>query len=325
MDLNGKTIFVTGGTGKIGRHLVNRLLCEGALVRVLLRSEKNYWNQNPHVEIIKGDILDSGALKTGVENCEYIFHLAVHQDARDRDFKNFERVNIEGTRILLNAANSSKMLKKIIYVSTAMVFESTPGCIAAEDWPQRKDCEDDFYLKSKIQALEYIRQYMKNLPIVVVYPTAVIDFDDFKGAAPARPGTLEYFIWEKIGGGIPGGLVNLIGRGNRKFNYVIINDLVDGLIKSALYGAVSDEYLLAGHNISARDYLAVVSKKMRRKTFLFRIPVFPFKVLSFLRRFIRIPQIVDSIAKGDYADRSFSYDKARKAFAYEAHTRIEDQ
>ncbi|MFH1691099.1 MAG: NAD-dependent epimerase/dehydratase family protein [Candidatus Omnitrophota bacterium] len=318
MDLKNKKILVTGGTGKIGRKLVGRLIAEGSCVRVISRSGIDLWNSHQRVEIIKADLSDKAVLSQAVLQCEYVFHLAVHQDTQDKNIDNFRRVNIDGVRNVLNVVRSCKGLKKIIYVSTAMIFESSPDDVATEKWPQKDRCDDDYYLQTKIEALQYVRQQMLDLPLVVVYPTAVIDLKDFTGSAPARPGTIQYFLWEKIGGGIPGGVVNLIGPARRKFNYVIMEDLIDGLIKAATRGEPAQEYILSGHNISAYDYLRVVSKKTGCSIFPFRIPVFPFKVLAFLGRFVRMSQIVNAIARGDYSDRCFSSEKARKFFQYEA-------
>ncbi len=315
---------MTGGTGKIGRHLVSRLISEGAFVKVISRSEKNPWDLDPHIEILKLDLLDEMALRQVILNCDYVFHLAVHQDTQDRNIDNFKRVNVDATKVILSAAGSCRSLKKIIYVSTAMIFESTPKGIATEAWPQKACCQGDYYLETKIQALQYVRRQIQNLPIVIVYPTAVIDLDDFHGSAPAKPGTLQYFLWEKIGGGIPGGLVNLIGPGKRRFNYVMMENLVDGLVNAALRGEPAQEYILSGHNIEACEYLKSVSKRMKRKSVSFRIPVFFFKILSLFGRFIKIPEIINIIANGDYADRCFSFEKARRAFGYEARLRIED-
>lgn len=322
MDLKKKKVLVTGGTGKIGRHLVQRLIAEDARVKVVSRSGGDLWNRDQHVEIIKADLLDESVLSRATSDCEYLFHLAVHQDAQEKDINNFRRVNIEGVKSILNVARSCKELKKIIYVSTAMIFESSPDDVATETWPQKDRCDDDYYLQTKIEALRYVRQQMLNLPIVIVYPTAVIDLKDFEGSAPAQPGTIQYFLWEKIGGGMPGGFVHLIGPGKRRFNYVIMEDLVDGLIEAAMNGAPAQEYILSGHNIAAQDYLKIVSKRTARKIFPLRIPVFPFKILAFLGRFVRIPPIVKAIANADYSDRCFSFEKARKSFQYEARLRL---
>lgn len=322
MDLKNKKILVTGGTGKIGRKLVRRLIAEGSYVKVISRSGTDLWNSHQHVEIVKADLFDEAVLRQVVLQCEYVFHLAVYQDIQDKGISRFRRVNVEGTKNILNAARRCKDLKKIIYVSTAMIFESTPKDVGTEQWPQKERCEDDHYLQTKIEALQCVRQQMLDLPLVVVYPTAVIDLKDFAGSAPARPGTMQYFLWEKIGGGMPGGFVNLIGPGKRKFNYVIIDNLIDGLIKAAIGGKLTEEYILGGHNISAQNYLQIVSKKMARRVFPVRIPVFLFRVLAFLGRFVGMPQMVDAIAKGDYRDRCFSSEKARQTFQYEAQLKL---
>ena len=53
----------------------------------------------------------------------------------------------------------------------------------------------------------------------------VIDVNDFHASTPSSASLLQHFLWEKIGGGVPGGMMTLIGQGERILNYVIMDDL----------------------------------------------------------------------------------------------------
>ena len=103
-----KTAFVTGGTGKIGRHLVTLLLKEQFNVKVLTRSSNTPWGVGSGVQVIKGDLLDKDILMREILKDSYVFHLAAHQDVSDSNRENFFRTNVLGTEVLLKACLEKK-------------------------------------------------------------------------------------------------------------------------------------------------------------------------------------------------------------------------
>lgn len=112
--------FVTGGTGFIGRRLVNRLIAEGHTVRVLARSvEKARVLFDEKVEIIAGDLDSAAALARGCKGADRVFHLA----AQVGDFgprKGYYHTNVEGTRAAVDAAERADA-GRFVYVSTNAV------------------------------------------------------------------------------------------------------------------------------------------------------------------------------------------------------------
>lgn len=315
------TVFVTGGTGKIGCHLVARLVSYGFFVKVLSRKQDNPWAKVDNIKIIKGDILDQDTIREAVQGCDYLFHLAVYQNINDKRKDLFQRVNVEGTKTILNSSIKSNV-KRIVYVSTAMVFKSTGKLERDEGWIQKDSCPYDNYLQTKIEALAFVREMKNILPIVVVYPTAVIGLKDISSSAPVQSRGLQYFLWDKIGGRIPGGILNLIGSKNRILNYVTVEDVVEGMILAATVGRTGEEYILGGENITAEDYLSAISHRVNKKIFPFRIPIFPFKILSIFGQFSPVPPIINLISEGCLVDMCFSSEKARKDLGYKTKLKL---
>jgi len=96
------TTLITGATGFIGRHLVERLLRSGVTVRILTRQKK--WphnNQLEGVEVIQGDIRDYQSVVHAVDGVEQVFHLA--GDSQPSSYRSLESyyVNITGTKNVL--------------------------------------------------------------------------------------------------------------------------------------------------------------------------------------------------------------------------------
>lgn len=315
MALEQKTAFVTGGTGKIGLVLVDRLVHSGFFVKVLTRRQDNPWTNVNNVKIIRGNIMDKGIIKEAIQGCDYIFHLAVYQNISDSKKDLFEKINVEGTKTILDCVVNFGV-KKIVYVSTAAVFKPTGKIERNEEWLQRNSCSHEYYLQTKIEALKLVREMKKNLPIVVVYPTAVIDFKDFSSSAPVQSVSLQRFLWEKIGGGIPGGFMNLIGAGNRVFNYVAVEDLVEGIILAAMFGRIGEEYILGGYNVTSRNYLCATSRRLNKHPFPFRIPVLLFKIIALAGWLIPLPTMIRLIAKEPPGDLCLSSEKAKKDLKY---------
>jgi NAD(P)-dependent dehydrogenase (short-subunit alcohol dehydrogenase family) len=107
--------FVTGGTGLIGRSLIERLLARGSSIYVLVRPEsaekferlRTSWGAGAgRVVAVPGDLLDDGLVASGPEPIEHFFHLAALQDYASLDETALHQTNVEGTRRALALARS---------------------------------------------------------------------------------------------------------------------------------------------------------------------------------------------------------------------------
>ena len=314
-----KQAFVTGGNGKIGRHLVSLLLKEKYDVKVLTRSGNTPWGKNSSVKVIKGDLLDKDILMREILNDSYVFHLAVHQDISDPNRENFFRTNVFGTEVLLETC-LKKTIKNLVCVSSIVIFKNTGKIERNEKWFLRNFNNHDHYATTKLEALISARKfYSKNkdgLPLVTVFPSMVVDLEDFNASAPTTAPFLQRFLWKKVGGGVPGGIINLIGKGRRIFNYVLMEDLVKGLLLAAEKGRSGEEYILGGSNITAQNYLKLLVSRRKKKVFPFRIPVFPFKIIFLFNNIFKLPAIIVIIAHSLSRDCFFSSKKAISELGY---------
>ena len=166
-------VLVTGATGFIGRHVSQRLLSQGIQVKAMVRSlTKAKIPALKGAQIFRADIRDSEAIRIGTKGCNAVIHLAAILGNKPNSWADFRSVNVEGTRLLAEAAIEAEV-KKFVYVSTVWVYglDAKPG--TNEKSPRR--FSNDPYSDTKLEAENIILElcHKKGLPAIIVQPTHV--------------------------------------------------------------------------------------------------------------------------------------------------------
>ncbi len=117
--------LVTGGSGFVGGHLIRRLLSDGWRVRALGRSaEARASIEALGAEPVASDLLDRAALLHVMDGVEVVFHVAAHFKLWG-PMSLFRRINIDGTRNVVEAAERASV-RRVVYVSAAAVVMGRP-------------------------------------------------------------------------------------------------------------------------------------------------------------------------------------------------------
>lgn len=119
-------IFVTGGSGYIGRNVIRALVKRGDTVIALARSiESGDMLEKLGAEVVAGDITDSEALRKGMRDCRAVIHcagvVALWGDPLD-----FHRVNVDGTRQVILACRAMKIPRLIFISTTSVIADGKP-------------------------------------------------------------------------------------------------------------------------------------------------------------------------------------------------------
>jgi len=200
-------IFVTGGTGLIGSHLLYRLTSEGKQVKALKRETSDiqqvlkvfsYYSENPenlfqNVEWVDGDILDYFELEKQLSGIKEIFHCAAIVSFQPKKRKSMIMSNVDGTANLVNAALENGV-KKICHVSSVAALGRLPnGNLNNEEinWVPSKKVSG--YSESKFfSEAEIWRGIEEGLDAVIINPSIVLGPGKWDSGSPK----LFKTVWE---------------------------------------------------------------------------------------------------------------------------------
>ena len=240
--------LVTGAAGLIGSAVARALLAEGREVRALAHSRDNRNLAGLEVEVVQGDLLDPDSLARALQGCDKLHHLAsiyAHWHPKGGDF--IRRVNIEGTRNILEAASKCG-LEKIIHTSSISAVGFYPDRLSAEeDYPREEDLRRQPYRESKFRSELIAREWAKKLPIVIVNPASPIGVGDWLPTATGR--TILDFLNGKMFAYVDAGL-----------NVIDVEDLALGFVAAEKKGRVGERYILGNQNILLKDFFAAIAE-----------------------------------------------------------------
>ncbi|MBA7636210.1 UDP-N-acetylglucosamine 4-epimerase [subsurface metagenome] len=213
--------LVTGGAGFIGSHIVEELVRRKEKVRVLdnfsTGKRENIAPFLKEIELIEGDIRDSGTVKGAVKGVDYILHQAalpsVPRSITDPITTN--EVNVLGTLNILMAAKEAGV-KKLVYASSSSVYGDTPNL------PKREDTVTSPlspYALSKLAGEEYSKLFTS------LYGLETIVLRYFNVFGPRQDPTSQYaaVIPKFISSMLKGKRPTIYGDGeqSRDFTYVL--------------------------------------------------------------------------------------------------------
>ncbi|MEL7370432.1 MAG: NAD-dependent epimerase/dehydratase family protein [Myxococcota bacterium] len=167
--------FVTGGSGFVGRNLIQSLVADDIHVFALARSEAAARTVTDlGARVIHGSLDDQSALEEGCDGADIVFHSAAWVKNWG-DPKEAERINVGGTQRLLDAA-ASKKIGRFVHVSTEAVLNGgTPLIDADETWPYPEPQKQPGpYPRTKAESERRVMAAAKaGLPACVVRPRLI--------------------------------------------------------------------------------------------------------------------------------------------------------
>ena len=237
MQISGNSFLVTGGSGFIGSHVVDRLVAEGAgSVRVFDQRvrEENLIEAlaSGHVQTVEGDVTDPAAVLRAAEGVAGVFHMAVLPlGPCSEDPRRCLEVNIDGTFNVLDAAREAGA-KKLVYSSASSVYGDTNETMD-ESHPLGART---MYGASKLAGEYFFRAFHDLYALDYV----ILRYMNVYG--PRQEGGLVINVLRRIQSGEP---PTIMGDGSASFDFVHVADVASANVR-AMASDVTDEVFNVG-------------------------------------------------------------------------------
>ena len=236
--------FVTGATGFLGSHVARVLANQGANLRLLVRPTSNLKNlQGLNADTAVGDLRDAVSLEKAMSECDTVFHVAADYRLWVRDPNEMYRSNVDGTRILLDAARKNGVQRVVYTSSVATIGFTSDGRPADEESPVSLADMIGHYKRSKYMAEQMAMEAGRSgMQVVTVNPTTPIGEQDVKPTPTGR--IVVDFLKRKFPAYVETGL-----------NLVDVRECACGHVAALEKGKSGERYILGGHDLTLKQIL----------------------------------------------------------------------
>ncbi len=312
-------VLVTGATGLLGSHIVDRLMQAGHQVRALVRptSDTSYLRERG-AELARGDVTDFDSLRSGCQGVDCVFHAA----AMVTDWgpwSEFEAITIRGTENALRAAAEAGV-PRFLHVSTDSVYPNRDrlrGAVYGEDTPYEPHPPQwDPYQRAKIAAEKAVWEYHREgrLRASAVRPSLIL-------------GERDRSIMPEMVRFLSGAGAMYSGPGHNCHPFVYVGDAAQLCILAATEeaGAGQSYNAASAERVTQRDLFAAIAAELGidppkrsvplRLAYLYGAASEMWARLARSRRRPTLTRGAVNLVAGNY---SLAVDKAKRELGWEA-------
>jgi dihydroflavonol-4-reductase len=278
MEVRNKPVFVTGGTGLLGSHLIYSLTSQGINVRAIHRKTSDreilkkvigYYKGDEEkllnlVEWIECDICDYDRLEKTMQGTEFVYHCAaaVSFESRQKDY--ILDNNVKGTANIVKACFSNK-IKKLCHVSSNAALGTYDGELMVNEthgWDE-KGYRSPYGTSKYLSEKEVWKGISDGLNAVIVNPTIILGPGDW-----SRGSSLIFLRIYK-------GMLFYTGGTN---GYIDVNDLVKTMIFLTKSNISGERFIINAENLTYDQFFTMVAGSLKVRKPIIKIP----EVISFL-------------------------------------------
>ena len=240
--------LVTGANGFTGSHLVRSLEQRGDNVVGFVRKSSNLARLSDcHAELIYGEITDGDALQTAMTGVDTVFHTAAYVELGLVNDAEMERVNVQGTRTVLEVAQTLGVCK-VVYCSTIGIFGDTGGQVVDETFQRTQTDFSSAYDRTKYTAQKLVDQFAaRGLPVVSVLPSGIFGADD-----PHFGPVMQQFLKNRL---------KLWAGGDRITGIVHVDDLATAMILASEKGQPREHYIISAGDLTTREMFEILAQE----------------------------------------------------------------
>jgi len=237
-------VFITGATGFVGSHVARRYAAEGARLRLLTRStSRTDTLAGLDAELVTGDLRQPEGLRSALEGCDALVHVAADYRLWVRDPKEMYSANVDGTRELLRLACETGIQRVVYTSSVATMGFKSDGTIVNEDTLVSLADMIGHYKRSKfLGEQEAIKAARSGQHIMILNPTTPIGSGDIKPTPTGR--IIVDFLNKKFPAYVDTGL-----------NLVDVAEVARMHVSALDQGRPGERYILGGENLTLKQIL----------------------------------------------------------------------
>ncbi len=256
-----KKILITGGTGFLGTHIVRQMLDAGEKNLRVMASRVPDWMKDAGVEAAEGSVTNREDAANAVKNVSAIFHLAGKVSRDNEDAAAMNRIHLDGTRVLCEAAKEAGVGTMILASSSGTIAVSEDEQIFDETFPQPVEVFSRwaYYASKYYQERTALQNFDgEGRRLVIINPSLLLGPDDER-LSSTKP-VLD-FLGRKIPYSPSGGL-----------NFVDARDAAAGFINALERGRHKEKYLLGAANMTFREFFGRLERLSGVSAPMLRMP-----------------------------------------------------
>jgi farnesol dehydrogenase len=304
-------VLITGVSGYLGGRVAARVAEAGHEVRGFVRDEARWADRPATAEAVPGDVEDASSLARAAAGCDAVVHCAGLVKPWAKDKSSFDRINVQGSRHVLDAAQAAGA--RVIFTSSFIALGPTDGATFDEDTPRAAGAPHNDYERTKLAADRIAREAgAAGYPIVRIYPGVVYG----PGAITAGNHVVKNLILHARGK-VPG----LLGGGDRRMSLAFVDDVTSGFVAALERAKDGSAYILGGENKTLVDLFAAFERETGIAPPKMKIP---YAIARFAGRLERWraelfgiePQVTDEIVRIYAREWAYSSDRAEAELGY---------
>jgi len=244
-------VLVTGGSGFIGSHVVDRALSRGLEV-VNYDLRESPYHDAADVRGAIGDLTDLDTLTKALDGVDAVLHLAAVADVNDvtKDPVRADLVNVRGTATVLEAARQAGV-GRVVYASTIWVYNGLEGTVD-EDSPLAPP--NNFYTATKLAGEHYCTAYRDHFELA----STIVRFGIPYGTRAREAAVVPSFV-RRVLEGEP---ITITGAGTQTRRFVWVEDLAEGMARGLDDIAGNRTYNLVGTESTSVSEIAETVREL---------------------------------------------------------------
>ncbi len=304
-------VFLTGGTGFIGRVVARRLRDRGDDVVAYVRNaDKAQKLVDMGCEIAVGSIVETPSLTTAMEGADAVIHAAgVYQiGVPPEDRPAMYEGNVTATERVLDAAVAVNA-SRIVYVSTVGAFGNTEGKVVDETHVHKGRYVSYYDETKHLAHLAAEQRIADGAPIVIVQPGVVYGPGDHSPFAAA----VDLFLK---------GRMPAVAFPEQGFSAAHVEDVAAGIVAALEKGTVGESYILSGEIVTMRQFIDTLATVVGRKPPRFNAPTGLLRAIAPAGRLVGpamglAPNLRETITAADGVTYWARHDKATRELGYQ--------